>query len=187
LGLHLIERQDEDLVSFEKFRGQVVNLSNRFASQVPSFLKLIDSLEDLNGKMKTSLESKSSLCDKLKSKVKLGFELFLSDISKNSAQIEYIQNSNWVEICSWIKQCLIPKYPELKQLYYDSIFDSQNEHKMKKTLRLINFLLEAIFCKKTKENYLVLQFKELFKNFYDMIIAQKSNSNKANIFNCNRK
>jgi hypothetical protein len=165
----------EKLMEFSLLKEKIISLSTRFLSQIPLFLKNVDSLEEIFKKKKSHIRLKSQELSIIQRKLLLGLEVFLGETAKSSQQIKNFENSVWAGTLKKITASLERFALELREKQVGHL--GQNDEDFKKSLRMINFFLETVYCRKVRGDLLVMDVQKLFKTFLKMLESQKGKKN----------
>jgi hypothetical protein len=173
-NITIMEPKRQNLLHFKTLKEKVISLTTRFLSQVPLFLKSVDTLEDVYNKKKSHLQVKSQILNVIQRKLVLGFEVFLGETAKNGSQIKNFPNSNWERTLTKIKESLQDLLPKLNNI--ENAQSTSSTKGLRKSLRIINHFLEMVY-RKRPDNLLIMDTAKIFKTFVTLLQAQKSKNN----------
>lgn len=177
-NISLLEPSKLTLLEFGFLKERVISLTTRFLSQVPLFIKNVDTLEDLFSQRVARIKKKGQLLKSIQRKLALGFEVFLSEVAKNKAQVKKFAESDWSRSLRQIKASLEMLLPKLEN--ENALEIASHDQSLRRGLRVVNHFLESVYWLRSGD-VLVLDTVKLFASFVEMLQAQKSNLTRRSI------
>lgn len=171
LDIEIISAPSPELTCFESYRESVLRLSSKFLPHVPLFLRSCEGLKNLFEMKTKDLKTRTRISRSISEKLRVGFEVFLAACSKNSGQLKFYDQSKWREILGVFVEDSEEMIESLTQV---EEWEGEGEQaELRKSLRALNFLLESVFCRKVEGKLLVLELRQIFQAFVDLLQAQK--------------